>query len=70
VKESGRTDSDLIEEGSVIITTRMPTYSQIVIQTLGTGDAVGWAWLFEPYTWHFDARAAETTSYRVEAIPP
>jgi CRP/FNR family transcriptional regulator, cyclic AMP receptor protein len=51
----------LIEEGSVIITMRMPTHSQIVIQTLGTGDAVGWASLFEPYRWHFDARADEVT---------
>jgi CRP/FNR family cyclic AMP-dependent transcriptional regulator len=51
----------LIQEGSVIITSRMPTHSQIVIQMLGTGDPVGWAWLFEPYTWHFDARADEAT---------
>lgn len=47
----------LIEEGSIIITTQ----SQIVIQALGTGDAVGWSCLFEPHTWHFDARADEAT---------
>ena len=46
----------LIQEGSVFITSRMPGHSQIVIQTIGTG---GWSWLFEPYTWHFDARVDE-----------
>jgi CRP/FNR family transcriptional regulator, cyclic AMP receptor protein len=51
----------LIEEGSAIITARMRTNSQIVIQTLGPGDAVGWAWLIEPYMWYFDARADEAT---------
>jgi CRP/FNR family transcriptional regulator, cyclic AMP receptor protein len=49
----------LIQEGSVFITSRMPGHSQIVIQTIGTGDALGWSWLFEPYTWHFDARVDE-----------
>jgi CRP/FNR family cyclic AMP-dependent transcriptional regulator len=51
----------LIEEGSVFITSRVPGHSQIVIQTIGAGDALGWSWLFEPYTWHFGARADEPT---------
>ena len=51
----------LIEEGSVFITSRIPGHSQIVIQTIGAGDALGWSWLFEPFTWHFDARADEPT---------
>jgi CRP/FNR family cyclic AMP-dependent transcriptional regulator len=51
----------LIQEGSVFLTSRMPGHSQIVIQTVGSGDALGWSWLFEPYTWHFDARADEPT---------
>jgi CRP-like cAMP-binding protein len=51
----------LIEEGSVIITSRMPIYSHIVIQTLGAGNAVGWSGLFKPYRWHLDARADEPT---------
>ena len=46
----------LIQEGSVFITSRMPGHSQIVIQTVGSGNALGWSWLFEPYRWHFDAR--------------
>ena len=51
----------LIEEGSVIITSRMPIHSHIVMQTLGAGNAVGWSGLFKPYTWHLDARADEPT---------
>ena len=51
----------LIQEGSVFITSRVPGHSQIVIQTIGTGDALGWSWLFEPFTWHFDAGADEPT---------
>ena len=39
----------------------MPGHSQIVIQTIGAGDALGWSWLFEPFTWHFDAWADEPT---------
>jgi CRP/FNR family transcriptional regulator, cyclic AMP receptor protein len=46
----------LIEEGSVILTSCLPTHSHLVIQTLGAGDAVGWSCLFEPYTWHLNAR--------------
>jgi CRP/FNR family transcriptional regulator, cyclic AMP receptor protein len=51
----------LIEEGSVILTSRLPTHSHLVIQILGAGDAVGWSCLFEPYTWHLNARADEAT---------
>jgi len=31
--------------------------SAVQIQTIGTGDVLGWSWLFPPYYWHFDARA-------------
>ena len=51
----------LIEEGSVIITSRTPMHSHIVIQTLGAGNALGWSGLFKPYTWHLDARTDEPT---------
>jgi CRP/FNR family transcriptional regulator, cyclic AMP receptor protein len=51
----------LIEEGSAVVTSRMPIHSHIVIQTLGPGNAIGWSGLFKPYTWHLDARADEPT---------
>jgi CRP/FNR family cyclic AMP-dependent transcriptional regulator len=31
------------------------------IQTIGAGEALGWSWLFPPFTWHFRARAVEPT---------
>lgn len=30
-----------------------------VLQTLGSGDVVGWSWAIYPYRWRFDALAAE-----------
>jgi CRP/FNR family transcriptional regulator, cyclic AMP receptor protein len=51
----------LIQAGSVFITSQIPGRGQITIQTIGSGDALGWSWLFEPYRWHFDAWADEPT---------
>lgn len=28
-----------------------------LVETIGGGSILGWAWLFPPYYWHFDARA-------------
>jgi CRP/FNR family cyclic AMP-dependent transcriptional regulator len=50
----------LILEGLVELESRGPEGEIIRIQTIGTGDVLGWSWLFPPYYWHFDARA--TTS--------
>ena len=38
-----------------------PERGQITIQTIGSGEPLGWSWLFEPYRWHFDAWADEPT---------
>src|SRR5262245_35193535 len=51
----------LIQAGSVFITSQVPGRGQITIQTIGSGDALGWSWLFEPYRWHFEAWADEPT---------
>ena len=29
------------------------------LDTLHAGDVLGWAWLFPPYRWHFDADALD-----------
>jgi len=34
----------------------------VLIQIIGDGDVLGWSWLYEPYTWHFNARALQPTS--------
>jgi CRP/FNR family transcriptional regulator, cyclic AMP receptor protein len=47
----------LILEGFVELESRGLEGEFIRIQTIGTGDVLGWSWLFPPYYWHFDARA-------------
>ena len=34
----------------------------MVIDTIGAGDSLGWAWMFPLYTWRFTARAIESSS--------
>ena len=36
-----------------------PARGAVVIETIETGEVVGWSWLFPPYRWHFDARALD-----------
>lgn len=51
----------LIETGSVSVSTVGPSSRVITVELVGPGSLVGWSWLFPPYLWHFDARAAERT---------
>jgi CRP/FNR family transcriptional regulator, cyclic AMP receptor protein len=51
----------LIQAGGVFISSRIPERGEITIETIGSGDALGWSWLFEPYRWHFNAWADEPT---------
>jgi len=48
----------LILEGFVELESHGLESETVRIQTIGTGDVLGWSWLFPPYYWHFDARAA------------
>ncbi len=45
--------------GSVALKVHVPHLGPIPVQTLKSGDALGWSWLVPPYHWHFDARAIE-----------
>jgi CRP/FNR family transcriptional regulator, cyclic AMP receptor protein len=47
----------LILEGRVELESPVAGGDGIRIQTLVTGDVLGWSWLFPPYYWHFGARA-------------
>jgi CRP-like cAMP-binding protein len=49
----------LVRRGRVALEQHTPERGGIVIETADPGDVVGWSWLFPPYRWHFDARAAE-----------
>jgi CRP/FNR family transcriptional regulator, cyclic AMP receptor protein len=54
----------LIHTGLVALQTFVPGHGVTTIQTLGTGEALGWSWLVPPYRWHFSAVAVEP----VEAV--
>jgi CRP/FNR family transcriptional regulator, cyclic AMP receptor protein len=51
----------LIISGRVVVDATHPGRGDVVIDTLGPGEALGWSWMFPPYRWHFGATAAETT---------
>ena len=47
----------MVRRGRVALELFVPARGPITIETVDEGEAVGWSWLFPPYTWHFDARA-------------
>src|ERR1051325_1852573 len=51
----------LILNGKVALETFVPGCGMVTIQTLGSGEALGWSWLFPPHQWHFTANATEPT---------
>jgi len=53
----------LVREGAVALEIAAPS-RVITVQTLGTGEMVGFSWLMGPHNWEFDGRAVG----RVHAI--
>ena len=47
----------LVRHGTVALETYTPARGPMTIETLESGEILGWGWLFPPYRWHFDARA-------------
>jgi CRP/FNR family cyclic AMP-dependent transcriptional regulator len=47
----------VVRHGSVALEMFVPARGPVTIETLASGDVVGWSWLFAPYRWQFDARA-------------
>lgn len=59
-REGGEADTFyLVRRGRVSFELHTPGRGGLVIDTADAGDVVGWSWLFPPYRWHYDARAAE-----------
>lgn len=50
----------VVREGKVALEMHSPT-GPLLIETLGSGELVGWSWLFEPYQWVFDVEVTEPT---------
>ena len=51
----------LIEKGKVVLESKAEFGKQVVIDTIGAGDLLGWSWMMPPYKWRFTARAVEPT---------
>ncbi|MDQ3414255.1 MAG: cyclic nucleotide-binding domain-containing protein [Verrucomicrobiota bacterium] len=49
----------LLRSGRVRLETAGPGRAPVVLETIQTGEVIGWSWLFPPYLWQFDAVAAE-----------
>ena len=56
----------LITAGDLALEIEQPGQGPLVLETLHTGDALGWSWLFEPYRWQLDAHA--TSDLRAVAL--
>lgn len=52
----------LIHTGRVALSTRVPGRGEVVLQSLGGGDVLGWSWLVPPQRWHLTATAIEPVS--------
>ena len=63
LREGGKAEHFyLIERGQVVLEVFAPGRGMVTIQAVGTGDALGWSWLFPPYQWHFSATATKPTT--------
>jgi len=51
----------LIESGKVVLESGADSGNPVIVDTIGAGDLLGWSWMFSPHTWHFTARAIEST---------
>lgn len=51
----------LIVEGRVALEGKGADGKTILVEDVGPGQALGWSWLFPPYSWHFTAHALEPT---------
>ncbi|MFD7846827.1 Crp/Fnr family transcriptional regulator [Nocardia sp. NPDC059764] len=49
----------MICSGRVVLDAAVPGRGDVVVQTLGPGDLLGWSWAVPPYRWHFGAITTE-----------
>jgi CRP-like cAMP-binding protein len=52
----------IISSGHVALDTTVPGRGQVIVQTLGPGDVLGWSWLVPPRRWHFGAVTTEAVT--------
>jgi CRP-like cAMP-binding protein len=51
----------LLRSGKVALEATVSGRGSVQVETLVTGDVLGWSVLFPPYRWHVDGRAVEPT---------
>ncbi|WP_158888151.1 Crp/Fnr family transcriptional regulator [Amycolatopsis anabasis] len=57
----------VIRTGHIALDLSVPGRGQVVVQTLGGGDVLGWSWLVPPFRWEFGAVAVtETTAVELD----
>lgn len=49
----------LIHAGRIELLSEGKEKHLIPLETIGSGDVLGWSWLFPPYYWHFGAKVLE-----------
>ncbi|MER5216477.1 cyclic nucleotide-binding domain-containing protein [Streptomyces sp. NPDC002838] len=47
----------VIRSGAVSLTQQVTSHQRVTVASLGSGDLLGWSWLFPPYQWDFGAEA-------------
>ncbi len=48
-----------LRAGRVNVGVYVPSKGLVTLETLQSGDIMGWSWVLPPYRWHFDAVAVE-----------
>jgi CRP-like cAMP-binding protein len=49
----------VVRRGRVALELFVPNRGALTIDTIESGEVLGWSWLFPPFRWHFDGRAVE-----------
>jgi CRP/FNR family cyclic AMP-dependent transcriptional regulator len=50
----------LLRSGRVRLEIAAPGRGPVIVETIQSGEVIGWSWLFPPYLWQFDAQATQT----------
>ncbi|ALV37614.1 Crp/Fnr family transcriptional regulator [Streptomyces sp. NPDC101209] len=69
-EEGGHADRFwIVRSGTVALDMHVPGRRPPVIETIGTGDLVGWSWLYEPFVWQLGAGAVTALrAYEFDAV--
>ncbi|AWW41205.1 MULTISPECIES: cyclic nucleotide-binding domain-containing protein [Streptomyces] len=60
----------VIRSGAVSLDQQVTSVQRVTVASLGSGDLLGWSWLFPPHRWDFGAVAfSPVRAYEFEAEP-